>query len=79
MIRPRKDSATASVGVVAGTGIQGLMAVVPNCYFVAGTGYPDLMIITPEMYLQGVNGVMAAGYFGNDWGVETGSIVWCDK
>ena len=78
MVRPRPDSLTASVGVVAGTGLQGLRAVTPNRYFVAGTGYPDLMIISPAMYTDGVDGVKAAGYFGNDWSVENGSITWSE-
>ena len=78
MVRPRPDSLIASVGVVAGTGLQGMRSVMPNRYFVAGTGYPDLMIISPGMYTEGAAGVKAAGYFGNDWGVENGSIVWSD-
>jgi hypothetical protein len=76
MVRPRQDSSIASVGVVAGTGEKGFQTVVPNRYFVAGTGYPDLMILSPEMYREGINGVKAAGYFGNDWSVAGGSIVW---
>ena len=78
MVRPRPDSHTASVGVVSGTGQQGFRAVTPNRYFVAGTGYPDLMIISAAMYTQGVRGVIAAGYFGNDWSVDKGDIVWSE-
>jgi predicted esterase len=76
MVRPRPDSEVASVGVVAGTGLPGMRAVTPNRYFVAGTGFPDLMIVSPDMYTQGVEGVKAAGYFGNDWTIEDGDIVW---
>lgn len=76
MVRPRRDSAIASVGVISGSGIQGFQAVVPNQYFVAGTGYPDLMVVSPEMYARGSNGIVAAGYFGNDWSVQSGSFVW---
>lgn len=78
MVRPRPDSLIASVGLVAGTGLPGMRAVMPSRYFIAGTGFPDLMIISPDMYTQGVDGVKAAGYFGNDWSVESGSIVWSD-
>lgn len=76
LVRPRPDSDVASVGVVAGTGTAGFRAVMPNRYFVAGTGYPDLMVVSPRMYEDGVTGVVAAGYFGNDWSVESGEIVW---
>lgn len=76
MVRPRPDSDVASVGVVAGTGAVGFRAVSPNRYFVAGTGYPDLMVVSPVLFVDGVEGVLAAGYFGNDWSVENGDIVW---
>lgn len=79
MVRPRPDSDMASVGVVAGTGLPGMRAVTPNRYFVAGTGFPDLMVVSPNMYRQGVQGVKAAGYFGNDWTVENGDIVWSEE
>ncbi len=76
MVRPRPDSATASVGVVAGTGLSGLRVLTPNRYFVAGTGFPDLLVLSPDMYSQGVGGIQAAGYFGNDWTIENGTVVW---
>ncbi|MCF7974798.1 MAG: prolyl oligopeptidase family serine peptidase [Phycisphaerae bacterium] len=78
MVRPRPDSDIASVGVVAGTGLPGMRAVTPNRYFVAGTGFPDLMIVSPDMFTWGVDGVKAAGYFGNDWTLEHGSVVWSE-
>jgi hypothetical protein len=79
MVRPRADSTTASVGVIAGTGLPGMRTVTPNRYFVAGTGYPDLLIVSPAMFDRGLAGVKAAGFFGNDWSVENGSIVWSDN
>ena len=79
MVRPRPDSTTASIGVVAGTGLPGMRALTPNRYFVAGTGFCDLMIVSPDMYTQGVDGVKAAGYFGNDWSLENGDIVWSQE
>jgi len=44
-------------------------------YFVSGTGFPDLMVWTPETLAKGPAGVRAAGFFGNDWSVEQGDIV----
>ena len=79
MIRPRAGSPVASVGVVAGTTLKGMRTVVHNRYFPPGTGMPDLMIIEPKMYSGGLGGVVAAGYFGNDWSVEQGEIVWRDE
>ncbi|MEQ6120689.1 prolyl oligopeptidase family serine peptidase [Reichenbachiella sp. MALMAid0571] len=77
-IRPRTDSNVASVGVVAGTGIQGALSVNPNRYFVSGTGFPDVMVFSAEMFSHGFDGVKAAGYFGNDWSIENGDIQWKD-
>ena len=76
MVRPREDSDVASVGVVAGSGAVGFRAADPNRYFIAGNGFPDLMLFTPEVYAEGAAGIKAAGYFGNDWSVENGEIVW---
>ena len=76
MIRPRKDSDVASVGVVAATGPKGARTVVSAHYLESGSGYPDLLVLTPEMFANGSKGVVAAGYFGNDWSLEHGEIVW---
>lgn len=73
-IYPRKDSKTASVGVVSGTGIVGFKTVTPNRYFSSGVGIPDVMIFTPSLYREGIQGIKAAGFFGNDWSVENGDV-----
>lgn len=75
-IRPRKDSESASVGVVTGTGMKGFRAAMPNRYFISGTGYPDFIIFSSELYRKDYEGVKAAGYFGNDWSIENGDMVW---
>ena len=48
-------------------------------YFVAGVHYPDLTVISSAMLEEGVSGVRAAGFFGNDWSVEKGDIVFREK
>jgi pimeloyl-ACP methyl ester carboxylesterase len=75
-IYPRMDSEKASVVAISGTGMEGLKAAMPNKYFVSGVGIPDLMIFTPILYKNGMEGVKAAGYFGNDWSIENGDIIW---
>ncbi|WP_430933472.1 alpha/beta hydrolase-fold protein [Saccharicrinis sp. 156] len=75
-IYPRMDSEKASVVAISGTGMEGFKAASPNRYFVSGVGIPDLMVFTPSLYNKGIKGVKAAGYFGNDWSVEKGDIVW---
>ncbi len=67
---PRADSEIASVGVVTGTGLQGLFATESNQYFAGGSGFPDYMIFSLEMLKSGAGGVKAAGFFDNSWGVQ---------
>ena len=79
MVRPRTDSDAASVGVVAGTGPEGMAAALPNRYFIAGPGFPDLTVVTPEVFAKGVDGVVAAGYFANDWSLDAADVVFRDS
>jgi pimeloyl-ACP methyl ester carboxylesterase len=73
-IYPRPDSDFASVGVVAGTGMEGMKALAPNDYFSGITGFPDLLIFDVSWLRDGINGIRASGFFGNDWSVEKGDF-----
>ncbi|MHC5113309.1 MAG: carboxylesterase family protein [Planctomycetota bacterium] len=76
-VRPRPDSDVASVGVVAGTGLAGLRLTDRLRTFVSGIGYPDCLVIGPEVLREAPPaGVRAAGFFGMDWGVESGTFAW---
>ena len=74
-IRPRKDSDVASVGVVTGSGVQGMRLTTRLPFFVSGVAYPDLLVISPETLKKRFAGIVAAGYFGSDWSVKTGHIL----
>lgn len=73
-IYPRPDSDFASVGVIAGTGIEGMKALAPNDYFSGITGFPDLLIFDVNWLRDSINGIRASGFFGNDWSVENGDF-----
>ena len=77
-IRPRPGSSIASVGVVAGTGIQGMKAANSNMYFISGSGYPDLLVFSVEMLDKHFDGVRAVGYFGPDWSIRFGEFAFSD-
>jgi len=77
-VRPRPGSDVASVGVVAWTGPAGWTAASPGQYFISGAGYPDLLLLSAEALRSGSQGIRAVGWFGNDWSVERGDIVWND-
>lgn len=76
LIRPRPDSETACVAVIAGTGEVGLRLLNRIPYFMAGPGYPDCLMVGPEFLKNGNQGIITAGFFGNDWSVENGSFEW---
>ncbi|WP_169981042.1 carboxylesterase family protein [Tautonia rosea] len=78
-IRPRPGSDRASVGAVSGTGINGFRLSDRLPVFVSGVAYPDLTVIGPEVLTEGLEAVEAAGFFGPDWGVDSGEIVWRDE
>lgn len=71
-IFPRRGNAKASVGVVAGTGSEGMKATYANDYFSGITGFPDLLIFGIDWVKDGLDGVKISGFFGHDWSVERG-------
>lgn len=75
-LRPRADSDVACVAVVGGTGIKGMRLTDRLQYIFAGCNYPDCVVIGPEMLTDGTKGMRAAGVFGSDWAVESGSFAW---
>jgi hypothetical protein len=74
LIRPRSDDSSACVGVIGGTGIAGMRLTDRLPYFTSGVAYPDCTVLGEEVLLEGMAGVRAAGYFGDDWSVETGDF-----
>ncbi len=77
-LRPRAGSDVACVGVVSGTGAVGMKLTDRLNYFLSGVCYPDCTVIGPEMLREGVKGIRAAGFFGNDWNVESGEFAWSE-
>jgi hypothetical protein len=75
---PRQGSDNALVGVVGGTGIKGMRLTTRLRYFVSGVAYPDFMLFGPNVLTDGTEDIRAIGYFGNDWKVDSGEIVWRD-
>jgi hypothetical protein len=76
VIRPRPGSATASVGAVAGTGITGMHLTDRMPYLLPGVAFPDLLIGRTAMLNEGEAGLEGAGFFGLDWRMDSGELVW---
>ncbi len=66
-VRPRAGSDRALVGVVSGTGLPGMRRTDRLPYFTTRGAYPDLVVFDGH-------GPVAAGFFGVDWGVESGEF-----
>ena len=75
-IRPRPGSASASMGVVSGTGLTGMRLTNQRPYLSPGYGFADLTIMTPEILRDPLQGIRAVGFFGPDWSLESAEVVW---
>jgi dienelactone hydrolase len=72
-LRPRPGSDRASVAAVAATGPAGMRLTDNLPYFVSGAAFPDLTILGLH---EGRLVVRAAGFFGDNWGVDSGEFAW---
>jgi dienelactone hydrolase len=77
-VRPRPGSDWNSVGVVAGSGMPGLRLTDRLPYFTSGVAYPDCLLISEKSLTDGPAGILAAGFFGGDWGLDSGEFAWKD-
>ena len=75
-VRPRAGSRTASVGVVSGTGLVGMRLADRLPYLSPGINLPDCTVLDPKVLTEGESGIMMTGFFGLDWGVQSGEAVW---
>jgi pimeloyl-ACP methyl ester carboxylesterase len=78
-VRPRRGSATASIGAVSGSGLTGMRICNRLPYTSPGIGLPDCTVLSPEILTEGDAGVVMTGFFGLDWSVINGEFVWQDK
>jgi hypothetical protein len=75
-LRPRPGSDVACVAAVSGTGLAGLRLTDRVPYFMAGVAFPDVTVFGSDSLEKGWLGARAAGYFGQDWTVESGEFAW---
>lgn len=73
---PRAGTDNNSVGVIAGTGVNGIKLTEKLGYFVSGASFPDFILYSPEMLRTVTAGVIAAGLLGEDWSLEGGETAW---
>ncbi len=64
---PMKNSSVNCIGVIAGSGVDGMNAANANQYFAGASGFPDFMIFRLSMLQSGADKVEMAGFFDNGW------------
>jgi predicted peptidase len=72
---PIPGSSIASVGVISGSGIKGMKAANANQYFAGASGFPDFMIFHLDMLQTGAPAVKFAGFFDNNWKLDSQNMV----
>jgi pimeloyl-ACP methyl ester carboxylesterase len=71
-------SSTTLVGAVAPTGPAGRTAAERVGYFTSGVGYPDWTVFSSRVLRDGLDGVRAAGWFGNQWNLDEDQSVFAE-
>lgn len=74
--RPRTDSGVAMVGAVGGSGLAGMRATDRMPYFTSGVHFPDFTVFSSLAPSEATKSLKAIGWFGQDWGLETGEVAW---
>ncbi len=70
LLYPRHGSNKALVGAIAATGPAGGRLTERLPILVSGVGYPDWMVIQSDALRTGDRGVLATGFFANDWSFD---------
>jgi pimeloyl-ACP methyl ester carboxylesterase len=78
-VRPIKGTDDKTVGVISGTGITGMKLTDRRNYMQPAVSYPDLILYNSDILSKGIEGVLASGFFGLDWSVDKGEIVYKSK
>ena len=71
---PLAGSDTAVVGAFGFSGDEGARVAATFGTFVSGAGFPDLVLADSSVLTEGDGGVLAAGWFENDWSWAGGRI-----
>jgi hypothetical protein len=45
-------------------------------YLLPGIGFPDMFVMRADALMKGEEGVVVAGFFGDDWSIGAGEFVW---
>lgn len=77
-VRPNMADPTSLVGFVGVSGDPALRLAERLAYWGSGVAYPDWIVMEAGDVLSGVGGIVAAGFFANDWSFNPKDAVWRD-
>ncbi|TJZ60651.1 alpha/beta hydrolase [Sphingobacterium olei] len=66
----KPGSDTHTLGVITGTGINGMRAATANQYFAGASGFPDYLFFRFGMLKSGADDVVDAGFYSNQWEIN---------
>lgn len=66
-IYPNKENQFTSIGVVGGTGLEGMRLQGKRPYMSPGFTLPDYTVFNPEIINNDENGYLEAGFFDSEW------------
>jgi pimeloyl-ACP methyl ester carboxylesterase len=67
IVWPIRNSLTASVAALTGSGLKGMQAASANQYYAGASGFPDFMIFGLDMLHNGAGALKMAGFYDNNW------------
>ncbi len=73
-VRPMEHDTKSLVAAVAGTGHVGMRATNSLPYFTSGVAYPDVNVFRANVLKAGAQGVVATGFFGQEWKLAGGTF-----
>jgi hypothetical protein len=74
-VYPKKGSENNLVGVIAGTGIEGMKLTFMRPFLKPGSSFPDVAVFNTRILSEEKSGISAVGFFGLDWSVENGEFI----
>ncbi|MDX1702269.1 MAG: prolyl oligopeptidase family serine peptidase, partial [Melioribacteraceae bacterium] len=74
-IYPKKGTENNLVGVIAGTGAEGIKLTYMRPFLKPGSSFPDISVFNTDILKDKESGINAVGIFGLDWSVENGEFI----
>jgi hypothetical protein len=75
LVYPRKGTENNLIGIIAGTGLEGIKLSYLRPFLKPGASFPDVTVFNTDILKYENKGIKAVGLFGLDWSVENGEFI----